>query len=377
MNIHYFCKPDLSDNDPWQDCLFNADTNLDDLTVEPLITINGQPILRQHQSTYLTGKETCRAHHFAKLLASAVLSNQCSTFPSAHVNDTVNVNGPTKTTPRSVLWIDTVNGPHTSAQIYRELAAHATSKDSLNYICLDILGVERDNVYALTRNIEHTINQLNPALVVIDDIDHFMPCCGVNIASEFCRIVRDVTNHSETSFLFIGYNNLSKKASTTGNLGKLLFLSTTNVFSLSTQREVTTARLVRSYDLSNASLNTQVQFTIGHDNLPHEADPQPATQAPFSDDTLRTVITSVLQPGETIHPDDLLKKVTAHLRQARHHHQAQLLVDQALKLNLLHYTGDPLNNTLTLPPLLNPAHHDDVTPLASPGPLCRDSVAAP
>ena len=362
MNIHYFRKPDLSDNDPWQDCLFNTDTNLDDLTVEPLITINGQPILRQHQSTYLTGKETCRAHHFAKLLASAVLSNQCSTFPSAHVNDTVNLNGPSKTTPRSVLWIDTVNGPHTSAQIYRELAAHATSKDSLNYICLDILGVERDNVYALTRNIEHTINQLNPALVVIDDIDHFMPCCGVNIATEFCRIVRDVTNHSETSFLFIGYNNLSKKASTTGNLGKLLFLSTTNVFSLSTQREVTTARLVRSYDLSNASLNTQVQFTIGPDNLPHEADPQPATQPPFSDDTLRTVITSVLQPGETIHPDDLLKKVTAHLRQARHHHQAQLLVDQALKLNLLHYTDDPLNNTLTLPPLLNPVHHDAMMP---------------
>ena len=152
------------------------------------------------------------------------------------------------------------------------------AKENLHFVCLDVLGSQRENVYAINRNIEALIKQLKPQLVVIDDIDHFMPFCGVHVATEFCRIVRDVTNHTETAFLFIGYNHLGKKASTTGNLGKYLFLDASDVFSLSTQREVTTVRLVRSYDLSRSPDDTEYRFTIGDDNLPHEAQrdaPQP------------------------------------------------------------------------------------------------------
>ena len=159
-----------------------------------------------------------------------------------------------------------------------ELVAHAPAKENLHFVCLDVLGSQRENVYAINRNIEALIKQLKPQLVVIDDIDHFMPFCGVHVATEFCRIVRDVTNHTETAFLFIGYNHLGKKASTTGNLGKYLFLDASDVFSLSTQREVTTVRLVRSYDLSRSPDDTEYRFTIGDDNLPHEAQrdaPQP------------------------------------------------------------------------------------------------------
>ena len=106
-----------------------------------------------------------------------------------------------------------------------------------------------------------------------------MPFCGVRIATDFCRIVRDVTNHSETAFLFIGYNHLGKKGSTTGNLGKYLFIDATDVFSLSTQREITTVRLVTSYDLSRSPEDTQFRFTIGEDNLPHEAERDPKCKA--------------------------------------------------------------------------------------------------
>ena len=70
-------------------------------------------------------------------------------------------------------------------------------------------------------------------MVVIDDIDHFMPYCGVRNAMEFSHTVRDVINHAETAFLFIGYNHLGKKASTTGNLGKFLFNDASDIFSLS------------------------------------------------------------------------------------------------------------------------------------------------
>lgn len=255
MEINYYRKPVIKgEQESWQDCQFTTATDLSALTVKPLVTINGQPILRQHHSTYLTGKDTCRAHHFAKFLAATLL--------------------PTG----KVLWIDSLHGPHVCKQIYQELVAHATIKDNLHFVCLDMLGGLRDNVYAISRNIEALIGRFKPALVVIDDIDHLMPFCGINIASEFCRIVRDVTNHTDTSFLFIGYNHLSKKASTTGNLGKYLFLDATDVFSISTQREVTTVRLVRSYDLSRNPDDTQYTFAIGPDNLPHEACTKPLKQ---------------------------------------------------------------------------------------------------
>ena len=271
MNINYYRYPNAQGEDEsWQNCQFTHETDLSPYSeVKPLVTLNGQPIIRQHHSTYLTGKETCRAHHFAKSLAIQVLTSDPK--PQVDVMQAASLHNGCK-----VLWIDTLHGPHICTRIYRELVAHAPARENLHFVCLDVLGSQRENVYAINRNIEALIRQFKPQLVVIDDIDHFMPFCGVHVATEFCRIVRDVTNHTETAFLFIGYNHLGKKASTTGNLGKYLFLDASDVFSLSTQREVTTVRLVRSYDLSRSPDDTEYRFTIGDDNLPHEAqrDPQ-------------------------------------------------------------------------------------------------------
>ena len=256
MKINYYRHPNAEgESESWENCQFDSNTDLSSLTVKHLVTINGQPFLRQHHLTYLTGKETCHAHHFAKLLATKLLAKPSTTSKSNC----------------KVLWIDTLHGPHVCAKIYYELIAHATDKENLHFICLDILGSQRQNFYAINRNIEYLIKQYDPELVIIDDIDHFMPFCGVNTANEFCHIIRDVINHSETAFLCIGYNHLGKKASTTGNLGKYLFLDATDVFGLSTQGNVTTVRLVNSYDMSCLPDDSQFRFTIGPDNLPHEA----------------------------------------------------------------------------------------------------------
>lgn len=256
MNINYYRHSNGEGwEESWENCQFDSNTDLSSLTVKHLVTINDQPFLRQHHLTYLTGKDTCHAHHFAKLLATKLLATPSNTSKSNC----------------KVLWIDTLHGPHVCAKIYYELLAHAADKENLHFICLDILGSQRQNFYALNRNIEHLIKQYDPELVVIDDIDHFMPFCGVNTANEFCHIIRDAINHSETAFLCIGYNHLGKKASTTGNLGKYLFLDATDVFALSTQGNVTTVRLVNSYDMSCLPDDSQFRFTIGTDNLPHEA----------------------------------------------------------------------------------------------------------
>ena len=277
MKINYYRYPSpQGEQESWQNCQFTHETDLSQFTgSKPLVSINDQPVIRQHHVTYLTGKDTCRAHHFAKHLAIQVLTS--TPQQPVEVLQAFSLHNPGQA-PCKVLWIDTLHGPHICTSIYRELAAHAQAKQNLHFVCLDILGSQRDNFYAINRNIEALVRQFKPQLVVIDDIDHFMPFCGVRIATEFCRIIRDITNHSETAFLFIGYNHLGKKASTTGNLGKYLFLDASDVFSLTTQREVTTVRLVRSYDLSRCPDDTQYRFTIGDDNLPHEAQrdaPQP------------------------------------------------------------------------------------------------------
>ena len=164
MEINYYRTSNaLGSDESWQSCHFTPGTDLSHLTVKPLVTINGQPYLRQHHITYLTGRETCRAHHFAKHLAIQVLN---ATPSSQSSSSTPSSSG------TSVLWIDTHNGPHVSAAICRELSQHAHCGEALHYICLDILGQQRDDHWDLIRNIEQLIKRLNPQLVVIDDIDH-------------------------------------------------------------------------------------------------------------------------------------------------------------------------------------------------------------
>ena len=86
MEINYYRKSTaLGSDESWKNCQFTPATNLSDFTIKTLITINGQPILRTHHTTYLTGKETCHAHHFAKHLAIQVLNATPTTVPSTPV----------------------------------------------------------------------------------------------------------------------------------------------------------------------------------------------------------------------------------------------------------------------------------------------------
>ncbi|MBR7012000.1 MAG: hypothetical protein IKI10_03825, partial [Muribaculaceae bacterium] len=75
MEINYYRTSNaLGSDESWKNCQFTPTTNLSDFTIKTLVSINGQAILRTHHTTYLTGKETCHAHHFAKHLAIQVLN---------------------------------------------------------------------------------------------------------------------------------------------------------------------------------------------------------------------------------------------------------------------------------------------------------------
>ena len=85
MEINYYRHPNVQgEDDSWESCQFTHETELTPFSrIASLVTLNGQPILRQHHSTYLTGKDTCRAHHFAKFLAIQVLSGTTENHPSS------------------------------------------------------------------------------------------------------------------------------------------------------------------------------------------------------------------------------------------------------------------------------------------------------
>ena len=390
ININSYREATLCD-DPWKDSLFTSSSQLTGLCSRDLVTFGRQPILQQHHTTYLTGKDTCHAHHFAKMLATAIIKGDCPNAPSIHVNNkdmgVSDSKAYASTNPvPTVLWIDTVRGPHACADFFREMTAGLDpGKKQFQLLCLDVIGSRRDNFWEVTRRIEFYIKDINPTLVVIDDIDNLMPYCGITVASEFSRVVRDTVNHTETSFLFIGYNHLNKRASTTGNVGKQLFSMASHVFSLTTMQTVTHVRLVNTRDFRFAGQdNDEFHFTIGGDNLPLEVVKAMPSELPsarrdyIEQNTLRDIMTQVIPQGQAVSPDDLTARVAARRMHLNRVDRSRTLIAQATRLGIISKTdGDytlnpltnsdmhsPFNNSLTLPPHLpeQSSNHTPPTP---------------
>ena len=355
MNIFHYRKTNC-EGDPWKDVLITGKTDLSDLKSRSIVTINGQTVLRQHSITYLTGRDTCHAHHFAKMLTAAVLSGSYDRAPGLSVNlDNVQQG--------SVLWMDSVHGIHACADFFNEMiTAFDPKHERFSLFCLDKLGSYRYEFYGVLNEFERAVKTLKPKLIVIDDIDHLMPYCGVNIASAFNHAIRDIINHTETACLFIGYNHLSKRASTTGNLGSLLFPAAYNIFSVTTQHAISTVRLIKSFN-AQSNLKAQFCFTIDDDNLPHEVIKSVSESYDTSymqQNTLRDIIGDVIKPGETISPDDLFDKINSRRQQLNRHDRTRTLIAQAAHLGIIQKA---------------PNNSNDYT--LSPGSPCRDSVTAP
>lgn len=356
MKIHYYTKLDNSEQ-PWKDILISSQTDLDALGIKPYISIKGLPVIRRHHTTYLTGKDTCHARLYATMLAGAMLSAGYDNAPSLKIH-----NG---TQDKRVLWIDTHRSPHSCAHFFRQLTSRFNpEQDRCFLLSIDALGVFRDDHYPLVQYIDYYIDNIKPTLVVIDDIDHLMSICGINVADRFARVIRDYINHSDISFLLIGYNELNKRASTTGNLGKVLFTQADTVLSVTTRRNDSTVRLVRSVDARGADAS-EFHFTIGDDGLPLETAAPSTSACPIDDQTLTQIIPDVLPPDQAIDADQLIKRVTARHRLIKQTARYRSIIEQAQSLHLikadekspttftLNTLTSPVNNPLTLPPQLS------------------------
>ena len=372
-------------DNPWSQWLINHETNSDEFTINHLVTIGGQPIISQHRATYLTGTDTCHAHHFAKMLAGTILSGCYQYAPSLTTSPTKPItielynglgpNGTTRhhttsATPGTVLWIDTIHSPYDCAQLYSEMKENFHFDDgNFNLVCLDMLGVFREDYYCVINRIESHISELKPALIVIDDVDHFLPHCGINVASTFNHIVRDTLNHTESAFLFIGYNHLGKRASTTGDLGKFLFPSSNSVFSVNTQNGISHVRIVKAFQYTNND-TPEFIFSIGEGNLPHEmvktipSGTIPSTIVEHS--TLQDIISEVIEPDEKLSTEELAIRISKRQTQLNRINKARTIISQALTYGLIkkqngsntyilcsNKLDPPINTQLTLPPTLS------------------------
>ncbi len=341
MNIFHYRQTDYS-GDPWKDGLITGETQLDNFKSKAIVTVNGQTIIKQHASTYLTGRDTCLAHHFAKMLAAAVLKGNYEHAPGLSVS----VPDPGK---GSVLWIDTVRGLHSCAEFFNEMMTKFDpGQQRFALLCLDKLGNFRYDFYALLDYIEKAIQHTKPSLIVIDDIDHLMPYSGVNVADAFNHAIRDTLNHTDTACLFIGYNHLGKRKSTTGNLGNLLFTAADNIFSITTQQAISRVKLVRSYCIESKH-DAEFLFVVDDDNLPHEvikAMADPDTSTFIKKNTLQDIIGEVIQPGQTISPDELYQQLNHRRQQFNRQDRIRTLIAQATQLGVIKKADDSNNYTL-------------------------------
>ena len=330
MKILHHREEDIC-QDPFSDCLFHSDTSFDGLSISTLVTLNQVPLIRQHQSTYLTGRCTSHARDFARMVAGAILAGRYDHTTGLGISRDVPDDA-------RVLWIDTVSGAHTCAEDFRDMKARFCRHDGQFFLmCLDMLGTYRDSHYALIGHIEQAILDIKPTLVVIDDIDHFMPHCGWHVAGIFNHLVRDTLSHTDTAFLFIGYNELGKRANTTTQVGKLLFPEANTVVSLGTRHAVTTARFIRTrfFGMCKADF----LFTIGDDGLPHQAvkamPADPPRRGVIEEHALRDIIQEAVAPGESVTPDQLYSRVNARRIQLNKIDRTRALIAQATLLGIL------------------------------------------
>ncbi len=343
MKIFRYRKQEDYNSDPWENGLITGDTQPDDLRTRSIIDINGQTVLRNHASTYITGRNTCLAHHFAKMLAAAVLQGHYDDAPSLKVNMPEGEQG-------NVLWIDSVRGIHACAEFFNEMISKFDPEHKhFSLLCIDKLGSFRYDFYALIHQVEEAIKYTKPSLIVIDNIDHLMPYCGINAASAFLHTVRDTLNHHDTACLFIGYNHLGKRASTTGNLGNMLFPAADNVFSVTTQQAVTKVKLVRSF-IINAYYDNEFLFTVDNDNMPHELVRSIVEMNDsnfIKQNTLKDIFGQVIKPGQTISPDELCDRLINRKQQLNRIDRNRTLIAQAAQLGIIHRAG-PNSNDYTL-----------------------------
>lgn len=320
--MHYKRKPLIGDDcDPWETLFLNIDNdNLSDGRPHPIVNICGSTALHRHEITFLTGTSNCRAHALAKMFAAAVLNGGYPYAQSLQVarqlpdalqqpgDDDGNDLPPTL---GKVLWIDTVHSFYTCCGIIDDLKRNFNvTNDNFRFMCLDDIGTFNECDEMVHISIDNAIRDFRPTLVVIDDIDHLTPECGMFRANNFYLSIRETLDHYDTSLLCVGYNLIGRVKATAGYIGKRLFPIANNVFRVTNRG--TTALVQRVKGITHDD-QFEFAFTINQQNFPQEViltPSQETVEARFAETTtVQDIFTSVIPKDTAVTPDELVTRL--------------------------------------------------------------------
>lgn len=358
--MHYNRKPLIGyDNDPWTSLFINIDNeNLAYDRPHPIVNICGSTAVHRHEITFLTGTSHCRAHALAKMMAAAVLNGSYPYAQSLQVARQVpdgqeipqNSDGEQlPPTPGKVLWIDTVHSFYTVSGFIDDMKRNFNvSNENFRLMCLDYIGTfnERDEIIHM--EIINAIRDFNPTLVVIDDMDHLTPECGMFLANNFYLAMRETLDHYDTSLLCVGYNLIGRAKATAGYLGKLLFPISNNVFRVTNRG---TTAIVQSMKGITSDDQFEFAFTINDMNFPQEVIMAPdnaSVEARFAEaTTIQDIFTSVIPKDTALSPDELITRLSKRQDEMNRMNRNRHLIANALVRGILnrddngHYTIDP------------------------------------
>ena len=362
--MHYNRQPiaQCIEDDPWSHLCLNVEhEELTESRPRAIVNIAGSTMLHQHEITFATGMSHCRAHAFAKMMAAAVIDGKYAPMPSLKVARHEEQN-----TKNRVLWIDSVHSFYTCCGIIRDIKRSVSTpadNDNFMFMCLDDLGVFNERDIHVHHHIFKAINEFNPSLIIIDDLDHLTPECGMFQADNFYLQLREYLDHHDVAVLCVAYNLLGRMKGTAGHIGKRIFPVANNVFRISNRGTTAVVRRVKGITCDD---QFECAFIINDDNMPQEVilEPEQATLAQrFVEATaVQDIFTAVIPRQESLTPDQLVEKLNKRQEQMNRVNRNRHLIASALAQKILN--RDSEGNYIVNPDIYdaerNPVNHFDM-----------------
>ena len=348
-------------DDPWSHLCLNVENeSIVQNRPHAIVNIAGSTILHQHEISFLTGTSNCRAHAFAKMLAAAVLDGSYAPMPSLKV---AKHEGQENSDTDRVLWIDSVHSVFTCCGIINDIKRSVSApvnNSNFMFMCLDDLGVFNERDIDVHYHIFKTINEFKPTVIIIDDLDHLTPECGMFQADNFYLQLREYLDYHDVAVLCVAYNLLGRMKGTAGHLGYRIFPVANNAFRISNRGTTAVVQRVKGVSCDD---QFECAFTINDNNMPQEVilEPQNAQlmQRFVEATAVQDIFTAVIPQQQSLTPDELLDKLNKRQEQMNRINRNRHLIASALAQNVLNRDS---NGNYILNPDIQASGHDTINP---------------
>jgi len=229
MHLSFIDTSDIFDRersvDNNMDCVFSPE-DLDKFPQTPAIVTNhDSATINAHEIAIITGTEAARTALFAKMIAATMLSG--GNYPFA-------VGMKTHLTNAKVLWIDAVNSVHDMAQLARDMKQQFNADgEHFKIVALTALGSDQTYYKTVKEVLNTTINDFNPNLIIINDLDNLFPTITWSGATGFVEYLRNFVSTRNAAVCAIGHNLIGKVKKTTGYVGEIIYPLANTVYRVS------------------------------------------------------------------------------------------------------------------------------------------------